>query len=84
MIESNPIACPKTSPYDWRRPVSDPRIFAGRTVELEIIYRSLQSMLATLPVLPSIAISGERRVGKTSLLNRVVEKCQSLHLLPLI
>jgi len=65
----------KTSPYDWNLPVTDPRLFAGRKDELELVSGQLRRTLSSkIPM--SIVFHGERRVGKTSLLNRISEICE--------
>lgn len=65
----------KTSPYDWNLPVTDPKLFAGRKDKLELVSGQLHRTLSSkIPM--SIVFHGERRVGKTSLLNRISEICE--------
>ena len=56
-----------------------PRLFAGRKEELSRIMDELLR-INQMAVTPIVVISGERRVGKTSILLRVKEKCQENHL----
>lgn len=72
---------PKLSPYDWVHEVTDPKLFAGRKYELTIIEEEIARLAGGQPIAPMIAIVGERRVGKTSLLLRVGELCSKHHLL---
>lgn len=73
---------PKASPYDWNLPITDPNLFAGRKDELDLVSQQLSRTLSNrIPM--SMAFHGERRVGKTSLLNRISELCQKLGFLPI-
>ena len=67
----------RVSPYDWKLPVQDPKLFAGRTDELSAVREQLDRMTSSRPILASIALLGERRVGKTSFLFRTREYCQT-------
>lgn len=73
----------QVNPYDWQNPIVDARLFAGRRNELESIKQNLSGLISENPIRPVIAISGERRVGKTSVLIRVADLCQELKLLPI-
>jgi hypothetical protein len=66
----------KTNPYDWINPVTDPQLFAGRKQELSTIQEEILRLKGKQPVKPIIVLTGERRVGKTSLLRRVQENCE--------
>jgi hypothetical protein len=66
----------RTNPYDWINPVGDPKLFAGRKEELSKIMDEILRIKGESRITPIIAITGERRVGKTSLLLRVKEKCE--------
>lgn len=66
----------KRSPYDWKFPVKDRKLFAGRDEELEIIDNEIARLASERPVPPILAIIGERRVGKTSVLVRIEEICE--------
>jgi hypothetical protein len=65
----------KTNPYDWTRPIADPALFAGRQEELSTIIEEIMRLKGEKPIQSTIALTGERRVGKTSLLRRIEEKC---------
>lgn len=67
----------KTNPYDYISPVSDRRLFAGRKDELAKINEELGNLKGQPPIPPVIALSGERRVGKTSILCRIEELCSA-------
>lgn len=74
------ITSTKTNPYDWINPVVDPGLFAGRKEELATIEEEIARLAAAKPIVPMVAVIGERRVGKTSLLRRVEGICQEHHL----
>ncbi len=65
----------KSNPYDWINPIADPELFAGREEELSTIMEEIMRLKGEKPIQPIIAVTGERRVGKTSLLRRIEEKC---------
>jgi len=69
----------KVNPYDWINPIDDPRIFAARKEELSKIMDELLR-INQMAITPIVAITGERRVGKTSILLRIKEKCLENHL----
>ena len=64
----------KINPYDWINPIDDPKLFAGRKEELSKIMDEILRIKGETRVTPIIAVTGERRVGKTSLLLRIKEK----------
>ena len=66
----------KTSPYDWKFPVKDIDLFAGRKDELADIEKEVRKLTSDSPIPPVISVIGERNVGKTSLLLRVKEVCK--------
>jgi hypothetical protein len=66
----------KTNPYDYMRPVTDCNLFAGRTEELKIIKEEISKIKGEPSIPPVVALSGERRVGKTSILYRIEELCR--------
>ncbi len=70
----------KLSPYDWVFEIADPNIFAGRKDELAIIKEQI-TRFSNGQRIPSIAIIGERRVGKSSLLLRTAEICEEQNIL---
>jgi len=70
----------RSSPYDWRFPVADPSLFAGRSDELSIVEKEIARLTSASPIPPVIAVIGERRVGKTSLLTRIKEICEGYSL----
>lgn len=65
----------KPNPYDYINEVTDPDQFAGREEELTIIEEEISRLSRANPIIPILALIGERRVGKTSLLLRVREMC---------
>ena len=71
------------SPYDWKFPVKDRELFAGRNDELEIINNEIERLASERSVPPILAIIGERRVGKTSLLLRMEEICKEHSIVPI-
>lgn len=72
----------RQNPYDYIGEVKDPRLFAGRKTELETIKEEIARISRPRPILPVIAVVGERRVGKTSLLNRISELSVDVQILP--
>ena len=58
----------KVNPYDYINEVTDRTQFAGRKEELTIIEEEISRLTSANPISPIVAIVGERRVGKTSLL----------------
>lgn len=66
----------KRNPYDWINPVDEPTLFAGRKEELATIEEHLSRLADTKPIVPMVAVVGERRVGKTSMLRRIDGICQ--------
>jgi len=75
---------PRTNPYDWINPVVEARLFAGRKAELEIIEEEIAKLAGAEPMVPMIAVTGERRVGKTSLLRQVERICNKHRLLAVL
>ncbi len=74
----------RISPYDWKLPVENPELFAGRKDELVFIEEKISSLSnPKTPIPPMIAIIGERRVGKTSLSLRLEEICNTHKVLPI-
>ena len=53
-----------TNPFIYGNPLSDPQRFIGRRSEVEQIYSRLRN-----PEFESSSLVGERRMGKTSILN---------------
>jgi tetratricopeptide (TPR) repeat protein len=62
--------------------VTDPTLFAGRAEELKTIKDEIARLASDTPIASIVALIGERRVGKTSVLLRVAEKCQELLIFP--
>src|SRR5439155_18375164 len=79
---SQESAVASQNPYDFINDVKDPKLFAGRRSELDRVKEEL-ARLASMPgVSPVLALVGERRVGKTSLLHRISEIARSQNVLP--
>jgi len=74
----------KKNPYDWINPVQSKDIFAGRSEEISRIMEELTRLKGDNQISPGVAIIGERRVGKTSLLRRLDESCKEHSLISLI
>ena len=53
-----------TNPFIYGNPLTDPRRFIGRRAEVEHIFSRLRN-----PEFESSSLIGERRMGKTSVLN---------------
>jgi hypothetical protein len=56
------------NPFTYGNPISDPRRFFGRTREVEQIFGRLRN-----EEFESSSVSGDRRIGKTSLLNYLAD-----------
>ena len=75
---------PKKNPYDWINPIVEAKLFAGRRKELDTVEEEIARLADAKPIIPMIAIVGERRVGKTSLMRRVEEMCRKYQLLAIL
>jgi len=73
-----------TSPYDWQFAVTKPELFAGRKTELSQIEDEIARLAAEPPIATCIAIIGERKVGKSSLLYQTIPICRNYKILPAI
>jgi Cdc6-like AAA superfamily ATPase len=73
----------RKNPYDWINPVGNKAVFAGRSEEISKIMEELEKLKGETRINPAIAVIGERRVGKTSLLRRLEENCAQHSLLSL-
>jgi len=71
----------KINPYDWINPIYDPKLFAGRKEEISKISNEILRIKEETRITPIIVVIGERRVGKTSLLLRIEEKCREQQLI---
>ena len=56
------------NPFTYGNPISDPRRFFGRVSEIEQIFGRLRN-----PEFESSSVVGDRRIGKTSLLNYLAD-----------
>lgn len=74
----------KSNPYDWEHEITAPELFAGREEEIGLIERELLRLLPTPFISPKIAIVGQRRVGKTSLLWKIKQECSKYPFLGVI
>ncbi len=74
----------KKNPYDWIQPVKSREIFAGRSGEISKIMEEMMKLKGERKINPIVAIIGERRVGKTSLLLRLDENCKQQSLISVI
>ncbi|MFC2122681.1 hypothetical protein ACFLRP_03245 [Bacteroidota bacterium] len=70
----------KVNPYDYMRPVMDRDKFAGRELEMNIVKEEINKLVDSNST-PVVALSGERRVGKTSLLLRIEELCKESNII---
>ena len=59
------------NPFDFERPVKNPKLFAGREEEQDQIDYYLELMLGDNPTYHNLSIIGERASGKTSFLNMI-------------
>jgi len=73
----------RTNPYDFIRDVRDGGLFAGRRDELVAITEEIERLTGDVPIAPVVSIVGERRVGKTSLLNQLENYCDKIGVLPI-
>ena len=72
----------RANPYDFIADVRDRNLFAGRRSEIALIREELARLAAMTSAAPVVALIGERRVGKTSLLNRISELASENNILP--
>lgn len=72
----------RMNPYDYINDVADRSLFAGRQAELAQITEEIARLASPSPIAPMVAVIGDRRVGKTSLLHRVHELCEQHRVLP--
>lgn len=70
------------NPYDFEADIKDRHLFAGRRSEIAEIREELARLTSTNPASPIVALVGERRVGKTSLLHRISELSVEFNILP--
>jgi hypothetical protein len=70
------------NPYDWTREVVNPELFTGRLEELKLIDKEI-SNFAQNGLMTTLAVIGPRRVGKSSLLRRTIEICESNKVIPI-
>jgi tetratricopeptide (TPR) repeat protein len=75
---------PRKNPYDWIHPVVGAKLFAGRKGELETIEEEIARLANAEPMVPMVAVIGERRVGKTSLLRQIERICDKYRLLAVL
>ncbi len=71
------------NPYVYTKEIKNAEIFAGRQRELEIIAGEL-SNLAGGQTMRTLALTGVPRIGKTSILLRIVEMCDKKRIFPVI
>ena len=62
-----------TNPYDFRGEIEDRTLFAGRGEELGQILEELRQFKENPRATVSMVVVGPRRIGKSSLLLRVIE-----------
>ena len=72
----------RANPYDFSADVKDQRLFAGRQSEMGLIREELARLASVGSAAPVVALIGERRVGKTSLLHRISELAAEYDILP--
>ena len=70
------------NPYDFVADIKDRHLFAGRRSEIAIIREELSRLASPTSASPVVALVGERRVGKTSLLHRISELSAEFNILP--
>jgi GTPase SAR1 family protein len=58
------------NPFDYANPVTDPKLFAGRTKQIEDVDYYLDQGISA-PQAINLAVLGDRASGKTSLLNQI-------------
>jgi len=74
----------RKNPYDWINPVVEAKLFAGRREELETIEEEITKLADAKPIVPMVAVIGERRVGKTSLLRQIEKICDKYRILAVL
>lgn len=72
------------NPYDFVADIKDRQLFAGRRSEIAVIREELARLAVANSASPVVALVGERRVGKTSLLHRISELSAEVNVLPCI
>lgn len=71
-----------SNPYDFQRPIKDPRLFAGRHDELKEINYYFELAKSDSPRFFNVAIVGPRSSGKTSFLNMIKHIAKEKGFLP--
>jgi hypothetical protein len=71
--EQTATAAIHANPYNFVADIKDRQLFAGRRSEIAVIREELARLASANPTSPIVALVGERRVGKTSLLHRISE-----------
>ena len=80
--EQTATAAIHINPYDFVADIKDRHLFAGRQSEIAVVRDELARLASVNSASPIIALVGERRVGKTSLLHRISELAIELNILP--
>lgn len=73
----------KANPFEYIREITDRNIFAGRRYELEAIDQELSNFVAG-KAMRTTALIGPPRVGKTSILLRIAEICETKEIFPVL
>lgn len=73
----------KANPFEYIREITDPNIFAGRRYELKAIEQELSNFAAG-KAMRTTALIGPPRVGKTSILLRIAEICETKKIFPVL
>lgn len=71
------------NPYVYLHEIKERSIFAGRREQISIIEKEISNFVNGQP-LRTMAIVGRRRIGKTSLLYRIIDLCKENKVIPVI
>lgn len=72
----------RNNPYNFGKPVKDPKLFAGRRKELEEIDYYLDLSKSARSTYYNLSLIGQRASGKTSLLNKIAHMAEQKGFLP--
>ena len=71
------------NPYVYLHEIKEGSVFAGRRDQISIIKKEISNFVNGQP-LRTMAIVGRKRIGKTSLLYRIIDLCKENKVIPVV